>query len=428
MAATFDSITAIPLSVRLAVSCWLMIALAVAVRTVVEPQHHTVVPILANSAEHWWTDRPLYADYKPLDYYRYSPAFAVAATPLWLLGGRAGGIAWTVLNLGVYAAGLGRFRRDVLPGSWTPGRESLFFVLAAAGGLRGFWNGQSNALTVGLLLLGAAALARKHWWGAALWLAVPVLVKVTPVAVALPFCLLWPRRLAGRLALLLAVGLLLPFLTKSPDAVLGYYGEWVGHLTGSSGERWLGFRDGWTVWLLFRHVLLGASGELPLRAAIDAPWYRAVQLATALAVLGWPLYLIRRGCDRRLLINVALGLGATWLMVCGPASEHATYVYLAPTLAWALVDPDAWPRGRWLTRATGLLVLVLGWGTLARALDSVLLLGALPVGATLLAVWLTCYSVAALARPVGKPLAAQRTFARPGLLSVDTNGRIHSHR
>jgi hypothetical protein len=167
----------------------------------------------------------------------------------------------------------------------------------------------------------------------------------------------------------------------------------VHHLTGSAGERWLGFRDGWTVWVVVRHHLCGESGELPLRAPIDAPWYRALQLATALVVLGWCLYLQRRGCDRRRLVNVTLTLGAAWLMVFGPASEHATYVFLAPSLAWALLDEHAWPRARWVVMTAGMLILCLGWGALARSAASALLLTALPIGATLFAAWVVGYSV-----------------------------------
>jgi hypothetical protein len=394
-----------PLFVRLAVCLWLLIGIAVSVRTVVEPDRHTIFPILANSSAHWWSSQPLYAEYKPLDYFRYSPSFAVAATPFWLLGDRAGGVAWTWLNLGVYAAGLWRFLRDVLPGPWTKGRISLFFILAALGGLRGFWNAQSNALMIGLLLLAAAALVREHWWRAALWLALPVLVKVTPLAVALLFCALWPRRLVGRFLVILGVGLLLPFLTKPPDAVLGYYTEWMQHMMGSAGERWLGFRDGWTVWIVIRHFICGDDGDLPLRAAIDSGWYRALQLAAALGVLGWSLWMQRRGCDRRRLVNVTLALGAAWLMVFGPASEHATYVFLAPSLAWALVEPVAWPRARWLIVAAGVLILGLGWGALARTAQADLLLTALPIGATLFAIWVVGYSVVC-GRTSKVPLAA----------------------
>jgi hypothetical protein len=402
MAASIDSVarpqTDVPLAVRLAVCTWIAIALAVGARTLLEPAHHTIFPILSNSASHWWHDQSLYADYKPLDYYRYSPSFAVAATPLWALGLRGGGIIWTWLNLGVYAAGLWRFRRDVLPGTWSKQQESLYFMLAALGGLRGFWNAQSNALMIGLLLLGAAAVVREQWWRAALWLALPVLVKVTPLSVALLFCALWPRHLPIRLLLVLCVGFLVPFVTKSPEAVLGYYTEWYRHLAGSSGERWLGFRDGWTFWLVVRHFLMGGEGELPLRDPIDAPWYRVVQLATAIAVLAWSLYLQRRGCNRRQLVNVTMGLSTAWLMVFGPASEHATYVFLAPSLAWAIVDAHTWPRGRFLILSAGVLILALGWGVLARWTAVDLLLVTLPVGTLLFATWFVGYSVHELQR------------------------------
>lgn len=382
----------LPLSVRLVVSCWLALALAAGVRTLLEPEQHTIFPILANGSAHWWSGKPLYADYPGLDFYRYSPSFAVVATPLELLGDRAGGFAWILLNIAVYAVGLVYFVRHVAPSTWTTGRTSLFFMLAALGGLRGFWNAQSNALMIGLLLLAAAALVRGHWWRAALWLAVPVLVKVTPLAPALLLGALWPRRLLGRFLLVLGVGMLVPFLTKPPAAVLGYYAEWLHHLTASSGMRWPGFRDGWTLWLVVRHVLQG-GGEVAVTAPLDAPWYRVLQLAAALAALAWSLYLQRRGWDRRRLVNLTLALGVAWLMVFGPASEHATYVFLAPSLAWALLDADAWPRGRWLIVAAGVLVLVLGWGALARILQSELLLAALPLGGILVIVWFVGYSL-----------------------------------
>src|SRR5260370_23211071 len=105
-----------PLSVRLAVGCWLAMTAAVSLRTLMEPERHTIFPILANSAAHWWHDQPLYADYKPLAYYRYSPSFARAAPPLWLLGGRAGGLVWSFLYLGVIASGPRRFLRVVRSG------------------------------------------------------------------------------------------------------------------------------------------------------------------------------------------------------------------------------------------------------------------------------------------------------------------------
>jgi hypothetical protein len=223
------------------------------VRTLVNPEKHTVFPIFAASAEHWWHDQSLYERYDDLDdYFRYPPVFAVCVTPFSRLGHTLGGILWTWLSLAVYAAGLWRFARDVVPSAWSPARTAVFLALGALGALRGLWNSQSNALVISLLLLATSALVRRRWWGAAFLLAGSVWIKLTPLAPALLLCALWPRPLLGRFALALVPGLLLPFLTRPPEVVADHYREWATHLVSSSQERWPGFRDAWTAWLAVR--------------------------------------------------------------------------------------------------------------------------------------------------------------------------------
>ena len=374
----------------LAFGVWLALAGAAAVRTSLRPESHTVFPLFAASAVHWWNDQPLYANYEPLDYFRYPPLFAVAVTPFSALGLVAGGILWTWLGMAVYAAGLYRFARDVLPGGWARARTALFLALGALGGLRGIWNAQSNALVVGLLLLAASAVVRRRWWTAASLLAGSVWIKLTPLAPALLLCALWPRRLAGRFVVALAVGFLAPLLTRPPETVLGHYREWAGHLRHSGSERWPGFRDGWTVWVVLRHVAAGETGPVPLREPIDAAWYRGLQLASAAGVLAWCLGQRRRGTPVQRLVYETLGVGFAWLMLFGPAVEHATYVFLAPPLLAGVLGAEAWPRGRWLIRAAFVLVMVLGWGALTRPLQDAFppVLLALPLGTALFLAWL----------------------------------------
>src|SRR5438046_526547 len=103
-------------AMRLATALWLIVGVAASVRTVLRPEQHTVFPVLAAGSQHWWRDQPLYARYRPLDYFRYPPALAVVLTPVSAFGLTGGGVLWTWLNLGVYAWGLARLRRDVLPG------------------------------------------------------------------------------------------------------------------------------------------------------------------------------------------------------------------------------------------------------------------------------------------------------------------------
>src|SRR4051794_4633140 len=171
-----------PDPLRLALALWLALGLAVALRTLVAPESHTVFPISAAASGHWWADLPLYARYRPLDYFRYPPPFAVALSPLAACGPRVGGVLWVWLGMGVYFAGLWAFARDVLGIPWARPRLALFLVLGALGAVRGLWNAQSNALVTGLLLLGASALVRRRGWQAALLMAGSVAVKLTPAA------------------------------------------------------------------------------------------------------------------------------------------------------------------------------------------------------------------------------------------------------
>src|SRR5262249_8209525 len=165
-------------AVRIVCVLWIAVGMAASVRVVLQPSSHTVFPVFAGGASHWWHDQPLYIDYRPIDYFRYPPFFALFVSPFAALGLRVGGILWRWLGLGVYASGLWRFRREVLPARWTVGREAIFLSLATLAALAGLWNGQSNALLVGLVLWGASALVANQCWEAAAWMALAVSFKL----------------------------------------------------------------------------------------------------------------------------------------------------------------------------------------------------------------------------------------------------------
>jgi Glycosyltransferase family 87 len=367
---------------RGALAVWLGLAAALAVRTLLSPDSHTAFPVFAGSSLHYWSDQPLYGNYKPLDYFRYPPVFAVAMTPLAELGNCIGGILWNWLGLLVYGAGVWRLMRDVLPESWSRGRQTAFLLLALFGALRGLWNGQSNALAVGLLLLGAADMMQKRWWPAAWLLAGSIALKLTPLAPVLLLCALHPRRLAGRIGVALVVIGLVPFLTGSPWWVFRHYEEWIRHLSSTSSERWPGFRDAWTLWMVIGQMRGLVTGPLVLDAPLSSPAYRAVQLLTAGLVLAWCLLRQRQRLPDRQILTETLTLGTAWLMLLGPSVEHATYAFLAPLLAWALLSDDLPPISLCLRWCGGILILVLGWGALSAPLlpYSPWLLAALPLG------------------------------------------------
>lgn len=245
---------------------------------------------------------------------------------------------------------------------------------------------------------------------AASFLAVAVCLKVTPLAPVLLLVAMWPQQLAWRLLVVMAGLFSLPFLTRPHHVVLDQYREWIGHLMDSGNIRWIGFRDGWTIWVVLNHLLQGNGGDLTLAEPMDSFWYRLVQLSSAAGVLGWCLW--QRHCagrhnlGPRWLVHVTLSMGLAWLMLFGPAVEHATYVFLAAPLLWALLEPRAWPNGRGLVWASFTLIMVLGWGAVTRILtpDWPIVLTALPAGTTLFALWLVGYARYCVAQAAGSPL------------------------
>jgi hypothetical protein len=97
-----------------------------------------------------------------------------------------------------------------------------------------------------------------------------------------------------------------------------------------------------------------------------------------------------------------------WMMLFGPAVEHPTYAFLAPFLAWAVLQREVWPRGRWLSTAAFVLIAALGWDGPPRQLlgDLSLLAAPLPLGSLLFTLWLIGYAQAS-PLPVRQGLLSQ---------------------
>lgn len=356
---------------------WLALAAAVAVRTLIAPNHHTVYPRFAAGAVHWWSAAPLYEPDPVLNTFRYPPAFALLMTPFAVLGDRAGGVLWAWLNIAVYAAGLWRVAREALPASWGARARGLFLALALLGAVRGIWNGQSNALVSGALLLALCEICRQRWWQAAVLLALTVHMKLSPLAPSLFLTAIAPRALAFRLLATLAVGAALPFLAAWPDYAAEQYRAWFQHLSATSAQRWPSFRDAWTI-----GEQVGVGWSLTT--------YRVIQVTSAVSVLAWCLWQSRRRHPQRRLLLLAYGMGCVWLMLFGPAIEFATYAILAPVGAWAVVESVDRKKLRSLALAAFLLTSVFGFGAIERSLARLFppAVLALPLGSLLLAVWL----------------------------------------
>ncbi len=366
---------------RRAVALWVVLVVVLGVKSGLNPRKHSVFPLFVEGARHWWAVQSLYADYPGVidvyEVFRYSPTCALAFSPLAALPDRAAAVLWNVLNLGVMAWGLRLAARDVFPGRHSSLRLACLLTLTFLGTVRPAWNGQSNPLVAGLILLAVSATARGRGWWAAAALAAAVYLKLSPIVLAALLVALHPRLLLGRLAATLLAGAALPFLTRPWPYVLDQYRDWVRLLAGSATTRWPGFRDLWTLWELTGHP-------------VHVPTYRILQVAAGLMVLAWCLCLRRRTGDRRVVLTATLAMGSAYLMAFGPSVEHATYVVLAPTVAWAVVRSCERRRGQAGAILAYALTMVLGLELFERPLMAryPLVTAALPLGSLVFAGWL----------------------------------------
>lgn len=363
----------------------LALALAAVAKCLIAPEKHTVYPRFVAGALDWWAGWPLFAPDAERGMFRYSPAFAVAMTPLALLDLRTGGALWALLNLGCYWLGLRRFAQGVLGHVRGGPAEAAFLLLALPGATRSLWNGQSHPLVSGLMLLAAAALADERRWRAAAGFAAAGAAKLAPLFVGAVLIVCRPALLVPALCCTALVAAL-PFAFQSPAYVWEQYAAWFDHLGRTAAQRWPSFRDAWTVWATL-------AGSVPVVG------YRIAQALTGLLVVLACRRVAQRTARRdapplRDALPPVLGLSLGWLMLFGPAVEFQTFVWLTPLAAWAALDACQRRRGRRFAVTAYVLTTFLGYGAIERALTPLTPLAPLllPAGVVLLLVWIIAYA------------------------------------
>jgi hypothetical protein len=332
---------------RWALVAWSVLLLTVCIRAAVWPEAHSVYPIFALASQKWLAGQNIYLQTK-YDVYRYSPLVAAALTPLGLLPMGLGGVLWRLFGAGVYLAALAWWGRSMIAGPDAPvgdrgaKRTSLavFLLLVLPLSLDNLNNGQSNVLMIGLVMLGILACGSKRWNLAAACLAVACLFKIYPLAVAMLLAAVYPRRFTGRFIVVLAAGLLLPFLLQRPAYVAEQYTSWIAYL--QQDERQSKVLELW-----YRDVrLLGRVCGIPLSAGI----YALIQLAAGASIAAVCLAARRQSWPFPRLATLLLGLGCCWMTAFGVAAETSTYMIMAPIASWLVVAAWRSPRlhfSRW---------------------------------------------------------------------------------
>jgi hypothetical protein len=217
----------------------------------------------------------------------------------------------------------------------------VLFLLVLPFAIGNMNNGQANPLVLGLVLAGVAAAAGHRWNWAAAWTALACFLKIYPVAMGLLLSAMYPRRFAGRFALMLAGGLLLPFLLQRPAYVAAEYDGWVRSVLGDDRSilaAEFAYRD---------LALLCRAWLIPLSPG----GYRAIQVLAGAGIAVLCLAGRRGGWQEHRTLALLFTLGSCWMTLFGPATESCTYLLLAPALAVAV--REAWlPGGSVAARVT----------------------------------------------------------------------------
>ncbi len=195
---------------------------AVAVVSVQATVHHT------NNFETFRTSwfnliagRDLYGlNAQHIDYFKYSPTFALLFAPFALVPFGVGVFAWNAVNAGILYWALGR----VLDADRALTARAIVF-LDAIGSMQ---NVQSNALSAGLIILTLAELDRRREFRAALAVSLGTVIKIFPIVAAL-FSMFRPYRLPRFALMGVLTGLALiaaPLVVISPAELLEQYRSW----------------------------------------------------------------------------------------------------------------------------------------------------------------------------------------------------------
>lgn len=371
-----DTVTDVPQRdrwLRLAIILWIILTVILTVKGIMQPTRRSVYGCFAAGARDFWSSQEHYGR----DGYYYGPTFALAFSPFAHLPDPMGATLWNWFNVAVFLYALQRFHREVLAPRWPKVTLGALLCVTIIGATRSLYSAQSNALLLALVLLAVVEIIHRRWWRVALCLALPVHIKIWPLAIAALLLLRYPRELVLRWSAFVAILAAAPLLTHPPVYVVKYYGMWQSCLAERQMEaqRWPGYRDAWTLW----ETTVGP---------IDKHIYTAVQLGAAALLAGWCLFAKFKRYDERTVLWMTVNLWTVWQMFLGPGSERLTVIIVAPCAAWLLLKSYHERRGRLLATVSASLIFIVGTGEVERRL---LLLtpwadAAFPLGILMLAV------------------------------------------
>jgi len=311
---------------------WSLAYLGCCARTLVlKVDKSSVYPDFSTAGHNWLNGDQLYVRGGTHEF-RYSPLVAAFFVPFELLPLKLGEFLWRSLNFAAFVGGLHCCCKTQIPRQLSTGQVCAVFLLCIPLAIGSLNNAQSNPLVLGLMLLSIAAAARKQWGLSSITITLATCFKLYPIALGLLLVLIFPRKLAWRLLVCLTAAAVLPFVMQRATYVMDQYTVWVHYLSSEDRQRgpitdW--YRDFRALWRVYV-------------ATMSQRTYLVIQLTSAVGIAILCLIGRLRKLPIPLLLAFTLSLACCWMTALGPATESATYILLAPAVAWGLVlcDPD----------------------------------------------------------------------------------------
>lgn len=300
-------------------SVWIVTVVIVSVLVFIAPMKRSVVPVYHEAAENWTAQKSLYLETKHA--YFYFPQFALMFVPFHYLPMPFGDMLWRILQSALFITGLWR----IVNLSASTDKGFLFLCVSAiaiASCIGAIRNGQANVLIAALMIHSAVSLARSQWWLAAFCMGGALAVK--PLAlVFIVLAVIAYHSTIPRLALIVCIFIVLPFLFADSAYVLSQYGEALRQLLSSSLTTEHRFAD---INGLLRSLGIGLSGFMSQVVRVIA--------GASIAVLWW-ISAKRMGEPERSLMLLAFA--ATYLMLFNPMTEPNGYIIVIPSIAFYAV-------------------------------------------------------------------------------------------
>jgi hypothetical protein len=331
--------------VRITLAIWAIAYLGLCARTLVKVEKSSVYPDFSSAGEHWLNSLPLYVRGGTHEF-RYSPLVAAFFVPFDLLPDALGEFIWRSINFAVFVGGLYYCCRAAVPRQLSTCQVCAVFLLSiplATGSLN---NAQSNPLVLGLMLFAVAGAMRKQWTLSAICIALATCFKLYPIALGLLLMLRFPWKIGWRLFVALCAAAVLPLLMQRAAYVIDQYTVWAHYLSTEDRQRgpitdW--YRDFRALWRVY---------VMPMRQQT----YLILELVSA-AVIALACLMARyRKIPMGIWLAQTFSLAVCWMTVLGPATESATYILLAPTVAWGVVLSESEKRSRAARLAYGIIL------------------------------------------------------------------------